>query len=331
MIPSARLAATQPADPSAPTRVRAGTWAAMAVSGLFACGLAGAHAADGTEPVADVAPPVRTTAEVLANTNAAEWRRPDPAHTLYVELASGRVVIELAPAFAPAHVANIQALARAGFYDQAMVTRSQENYVVQWGLPEEAGEGSRGEAREALPAEFDRTAAGLDFTVLEGGDVYADQVGWSGGFPAARDITLGRGWLAHCNAMVGAGRGNEADSSDGSQLYVVIGHAPRHLDRNITTVGRVIHGMEHLSVLPRGTGPLGFYEDPAQRVALQRVRLASEVPEAERTALEVLRTESDSFAALVQARRHRHEEWFIDPVGRVELCNVPIPVRPVGG
>lgn len=279
----------------------------------------------------DATPHAPTTAEVLANSNDAEWRQPDPAHTLYVELESGRVVIELAPAFAPGHVANIQALARAGFYDQAMVTRSQENYVVQWGLPEEAGTGHRGDARDAIDAEFDRAADGLDFTALEDGDVYADQVGWSGGFPAARDTTRGRAWLAHCYAAVGAGRGNAADSSDGGQLYVVIGHSPRHLDRNITTVGRVIHGMEHLSVLPRGTGPLGFYEHPDQRIALRRARLASEVPEAERTALEILRTDSDSFAALVQARRHRREEWFIDPVGRVELCNVPVPVRPIDG
>jgi peptidylprolyl isomerase len=128
--------------------------------------------------------------------------------------------------------------------------------------------------------------------------------------------------------MVGAGRDNGADTGGGTELYVVIGHAPRHLDRNVTLVGRVMQGMELLSTLPRGTGALGFYEQPEQRVPIQRVRVAADVPAAERVALEVLRTNTQTFARLVEARRHRREEWFLDPVGHVELCNVPIPVRP---
>jgi peptidylprolyl isomerase len=127
--------------------------------------------------------------------------------------------------------------------------------------------------------------------------------------------------------MVGAGRGNEADSGSGAELYVVIGHSPRHLDRNITLVGRVLSGMERLSVLPRGTGPLGFYEDPAQYVPIESLRLAADVPESERSRIEVLRTDTATFHQLVESRRNRRESWFIVPVGHVGLCNVPIPVR----
>src|SRR3546814_4709708 len=75
--------------------------------------------------------------------------------------------------------------------------------------------------------------------------------------------------MAHCYGAVGAGRGMAADSSDGTELYVVDGQSPRQLDRNITLVGRVVDGMELLSVLPRGTGPLGFYEDATQRVPIE--------------------------------------------------------------
>jgi peptidylprolyl isomerase len=153
-------------------------------------------------------------------------------------------------------------------------------------------------------------------------------VGFSAGFPAARDVKAGRAWLAHCYAMVGAGRGNEADSGSGTDLYVVIGHAPRHLDRNVTLVGRVVQGMELLSVLPRGTGALGFYEKPEQRLPIRAVRVAADVPEAERTHLELLRTDTPAFTELVESRRNRREEWYKRPAGRVELCNVPLVVRP---
>ena len=278
-------------------------------------------------PAATPKPP--TTAEVIEQSKPSDWRRPDPADTLYLDLPGGRVVIELAQAFAPEHAANIRALAKEGYWDGLAILRSQDNYVVQWGDPN-SGEKSAREFKQAkknLPAEFARKAAALSVTALSDGDLYAPQAGWSGGFPAARDPESGQAWLAHCYAMVGAGRDMAADSSNGAELYVVIGHAPRHLDRNITLVGRVLQGMDVLSVLPRGTGALGFYEKPEQRTTIASIKLASEVPEAERVQLEVFRTDTPPFEKLIEARRNRREEWFIDPVGHVELCNVPIPVR----
>jgi len=137
-------------------------------------------------------------------------------------------------------------------------------------------------------------------------------------------------WLAHCYGMVGAGRDTAVDSGGGTELYVVIGHAPRHLDRNVTLLGRVWQGIELLSVLPRGAGPLGFYEKPEQRVPVKSVRIAADVPVSERTALEVLRTESSSFDQLIESRRNRPEDWYHFQAGHIELCNVPIPVRKSG-
>jgi peptidylprolyl isomerase len=127
--------------------------------------------------------------------------------------------------------------------------------------------------------------------------------------------------------MVGAGRDNDVDSGGGTELYVVIGQAPRHLDRNVTLLGRVVRGMELLSVMPRGSGALGFYEHPAERSPLKSLRVAADLPEAERTPLEVLRTDTATFAAFVDARRNRHEEWFKVPAGRIDVCNVPVPAR----
>lgn len=282
-------------------------------------------------------PPPRTSAEVLAASEPSDWRALDPERALYLELPGGRVVIELAPEFAPKHVENVVKLARDGYFDGLAVIRSQDNYVVQWGDPKAGEEGARKirTAKEALPAELDRPLRDdrdgggdeLPFTRLPDGDVYAPEVGFTLGFPVARDPAFGRTWLAHCYAMVGAGRDEAVDSGSGAELYVVIGHAPRHLDRNVTLLGRVVRGMEVLSTLPRGTGTLGFYEDPSEHVPVLSVRVAADVPEAARTPLELLRTDTETFEAWIASRRHRRESWFLDPVGTVGLCNVPLPVR----
>jgi peptidylprolyl isomerase len=267
----------------------------------------------------------KTMAEVLAASTPADWRPLDPQQTLYMDLPQGRVVIELAPQFAPRHADNIRTLVRQGYFDGLAINRSQDNFVVQWGDPE--GKRPLGAGRKALPAEFTRTAAGLAFTMLPDPDVYAPQVGFVEGFPAAREAASGSAWLAHCYGMIGAGRDNDADSGGGAELYVVIGHAPRQLDRNITLIGRVVEGMDLLSTLPRGAGAMGFYERPGQGAAIRSIRIAADLPEAERLPIEVLRTDTRTFADLVEARRNRRDEWYKVPAGRIDLCNVPLPVR----
>ncbi len=269
-----------------------------------------------------------TTAEVLAASTPADWRQIDPQHTIYMDLPSGRVIIELAPQFAPHYVANVEALARQGYFSGLWIERVQDNYVAQWGDPD--GKKPVGNAQRTVAAEFERSSRGLSFMPLAEPDTYAPEVGFSDGFPTAIDPKLGRAWLIHCYGMVGAGRDNDVDSGGGTELYAVIGQAPRHLDRNVTLLGKVVQGMELLSSLPRGTGPLGFYEKPEQRLPILSFKVASDVPEAQRTPLEELRTDTQTFTDYVEARRNRHEEWFKVPAGHVDVCNVPIPVRPRG-
>ncbi len=268
--------------------------------------------------------PAPSLSEILEQSPAADWRPLDPDNTLYLELPRGRVIIELAPTHAPNHTENIRALARAHYFDGASIVRSQDNYVVQWGR-DEGDATPMGGGRPALPAEFDRPRRGVAVTRLRDPDSYAREVGFSDGFPVASDGR--RVWMAHCYAMLGAGRGDTADSGSGAELYVVIGQAPRHLDRNVTLVGRVVQGMELLSVLPRGAGPLGFYETPAERTTIRSVRLASAFPAAQRVNLEALRTDSDTFRTVIENRRTRREQWFLQSTGRINVCNVPLPVR----
>jgi cyclophilin family peptidyl-prolyl cis-trans isomerase len=270
--------------------------------------------------------------ELLEASKPGDWRNLDPARTLYMDLASGRVVIELAPEFAPAHVANVRAMAKAGYWNGLSINRSQDNFVVQWGDPatdDSARKPLPKTAKAKLPAEFTRSSKNIPFTPLPDVDGWARQVGFSDGFPIGLDTTDSTAWLAHCYGMVGAGRDTPADSSTGAELYVVTGQSPRQLDRNITSVGRVVQGMELLSVLPRGTGPLGFYEAPEQRVAIQSIRLAADLKPAERLKLQVLRTDTPLFTSLVEARRNRRDDFYKRPAGHIDLCNVPLPVRTV--
>jgi peptidylprolyl isomerase len=273
----------------------------------------------------------RTMQQVLDASTPADWRSPAPQDTLYLDLAAGRVVIELAPSYAPLHAANIRTMAHEHYFDGLAILRVQDNFVTQWGDPNtEEKDKARplGKASKTIAPEFERDIdKNLPFTHLPDGDVYAPETGFSNGMPVARDPKSGKTWLAHCYGMVGAGRDDSVDSGSGAELYVVIGEAPRQLDRNIALVGRVVQGMELLASLPRGTAALGFYDKPEQRVTIKSIRLAADVPEAERTPLQLLRTDTATFSALVESRRNRRDDWYKVPAGRIGLCNVPLPTR----
>ena len=291
------------------TRVPALAFAALVL------GLAGGAAA---KPV--------TVADLLAGSPAEDWRVPDPEDTLYLDLARGRVVIELASRVAPQHVANIRALARAHYFDGLAIVRAQDNYVVQWDDPAHHRPVPTG---VRATVEFTAAAgAAARFEPLPDRDAYAAQVGFLDGFPAARDPRSRTVWLAHCYGMVGAGR-DDPPESDGTEMYAVIGHAPRQLDRNVALVGRILKGVELLSSLPRGSGEMGFYAPTEATAPIRSVRIAADVPKAERTPIEVLRTNSATFRAVLEQRRQRHEPWFKFSPDHIDLCNVPLPVRSI--
>jgi peptidylprolyl isomerase len=260
----------------------------------------------------------------LAKTPAADWHALDPENTVYLHIPQGRVVIELAPAFAPNHVANIKALVRSHYFDDSFIVRAQDNYVVQWSAPETR---KLTAGHDPLKAEFDKLIGAEPFTPLADRDTYAPQVGFSGDFPAARDPKAHRTWLTHCYGMVGAARDEGADTGSGKELYAVIGQSPRNLDRNVTLVGRVVQGIELLSVLPRGTGDLGFYKTDPERTHILKVQMAADLPAADRMPLEVLKTGSPSFQAFVQSRRFRQESWYKYSSGHIGVCNIALPVR----
>lgn len=280
-----------------------------------------------------------------------------------VKRKTRRVVIQLMPPpFSQGWIGNIRKLAAAQFWDGTAVNRVQDNYVVQWGDPnaEDAEKAKKlpadlvtvpeseyvsslsdwqrrnaqrdrewqdQQASESKPPVIVATKAIEPYPAWQSADAYAPWVDFYEGWPVA---TSGYGWdqvwwPAHCYGMVGVGRDLSPDTGSGAELYTVIGHAPRHLDRNIALVGRVIEGIEHLSSLPRGTGPLGFYESAEERVPIVSIRAGSEVEGL--PTYEYLSTESQSFAKYADARANRRDPFFIRPAGGADLCNIPVPVR----
>ena len=125
---------------------------------------------------------------------------------------------------------------------------------------------------------------------------YAPGAGFAYGWPVAYSPKAGWANLAHCYGSVGVGRDLSPDTGTGGELYAAIGHGPRHLDRNIAVVGRVIEGIDSLSSLPRGTEALGFYKDKASMCRSRAGRLASEIPVAGAAGLDLMDTGSPSFA-----------------------------------
>ena len=270
---------------------------------------------------------LQTPTDVVNGAPANAWKTIPADDLLVMDLAGGgRVVIQLAPAFAPVHVANIQALARGRYWDGATVYRVQDNYVAQWGQNESDKPWPAGVTAKP-PAEYTRALKGLAPTALGSPDPYAPGAGLSGGWPVAYSAKANWANLAHCYGSVGVGRDLSPDTGTGGELYAVIGHAPRQLDRVIAVVGRVVEGIDRLSSLPRGTEALGFYKDKAQYVPIASVRLASDVPAAERPSYEYMDTASPSFARYLKIRANRHDDFYIRPAGGVDLCNVQVPVR----
>jgi peptidylprolyl isomerase len=275
------------------------------------------------------APPQKpkTPSEIVAQAPANVWRDVEPNDLLVMELGTGgRVVIQLAPDFAPVHVANIRALAKGGWWTGSTIYRVQDNYVVQWGNNEGKKPLPSGVVAKP-PAEYHRALKGLTVKSLGYADDYAPQAGFASGWPVGYDPKAGTANLTHCYGYVGVGRDLSPDTGTGGELYAVIGHAPRHLDRNIAVVGRVIEGIERMSSLPRGTEALGFYKSESQNVPISMVRLGSEIPAAERPAFQVMDTNSATFAAYLRGRANRNDDFFIRPAGGVDLCNAPVPVR----
>ena len=274
----------------------------------------------------DVVPiPERRPGQIIDESLPEEWIDLTSDNVIYLDIAEGRIVIVLTSDLAPAHVAQTKKLILEKYYDGLHFYRVIDGFVAQGG--DESGEKSKGSAKDTLAAEFDEPwRDGLTLTKLGVVDGYADEVGFINGFPAARDIADQKVWLTHCTGAFAFGRDKPRDSAS-TEFYITL-QPQRYLDRNLTVFGRVVWGMEHVQAIPRGKPSNGgAIEDKTRWTKIKSMRLASDVAEEDRTALQMMDTNSASFKEYLLARMNRPEDFFYFRPNHVDLCQVQLPVR----
>lgn len=268
----------------------------------------------------------RSGADILATSAASDWRALDLENTLYIELERGRVVVALSPVLAQGHVAQIKKLAREGFYDGLSFYRVIDGFVAQGGDVFE--QRAVKTAAKTLPAEFDEPLPeNFAFLSLPDADGYAPQAGFAASLPVGVDPEAGRAWHLHCMGAIAMARGDGRDTA-GTEFYVAL-QPQRYLDRNLTVFGRVMQGMEHLQALRR-VAPAETPEDDLGETIVS-MKIAADVPPAERANLEILRSDVPAFADYVEARRNRPEGFFYYRPDHIDLCQLPVPVREAAG
>ena len=259
-----------------------------------------------------------------------QWRDVDPANLILIDTKYGQVAVEMAPEFAPVNAKRFFDLVRAKFYDGLTFYRVIDGFVAQGGIGE--GDDKKLANWPPLKAEFDRTI-GNDhiFTPLGSKDLWASEVGHVNGFPVGRDRKEKKEWIIHCPGTIAFARDDNPDTG-GTEFYVVIGQAPRRLDRNLTAFGRVIDGMQYLQKLRRGDPEVesGVIQDEDDQDEIIRMRVAADLPEHKRPHYQVMRTEGTAFAKRREERLHVTSPfYFRKPPAVLDVCILTAPVRRV--
>ena len=267
------------------------------------------------------------------------WNSLDPDNAVYLELQEGLVVIQLNPAFAPKTVKQLKLLMEDQFYRGTSFYRVIDGFVAQGG-DESDIDGST--IAKPLKAEFEidwplkpadkdqaKNWKPMSWTPVQADDMFAAYTGFIDGFPAARDEKkAGKAWLTHCPGTVAMAR-NEDPDSGGTDFYIVIGQAPRYLDRNLTVFGRVVWGMDVAQRIKRGPAlDNGIIEKDLDRTWVKRMRLASSIDSEQRPDIYVADTNSDGFKKMIKERRNRNQKFFHHKPPKVlDICQISIPAR----
>lgn len=260
--------------------------------------------------------------------NDKQWRQLSLENTILLTLPQGKVVIELAPQFSPNHVRQFSELVKQGFYDGTKFYRVIDGFVAQAG-PKDGSEKDKSVPILAMESHWPIDDK-WSFTKVQDNDLFAQQTGFKDGFAIAQhlDGTKGEAWLTHCPGVLAMARENKADSAS-SHFYVVIGQAPRYLDKIMTIFGRVVYGMQHVQAIQRTTSIEGEYAvDSREHTSIVNMQLMADVPKKDRIIIEVEDTESTAFTERLEKRRARNDEFFYNkPPPVLDVCQVPIRSR----
>lgn len=262
--------------------------------------------------------------QTIDSQKTSQWRTVSPENTLYMDTASGRIIFELAPQFSPNHVKHIKQLVRAGFYDGLTFYRVIEQFVVQGGDPTENNPNRL--SKKTLQAEFEWP---IDpkraFTLVQSPDMLAGQTGFVDGFAVGRDLNSNREWLVHCPGVVNLARDTPTDSGT-TDFAIMMGQSPRHLDRNMSIFGRIIHGSEHLNHIKRGDRAKGgMIDTPAQRSKIIKMTIAADLPKQQQMLIKVENTHSQQFKQkLTNVRKRKHPFFIKKGNNALDICYVNI-------
>ncbi|HFC31007.1 MAG TPA: peptidylprolyl isomerase [Oceanospirillales bacterium] len=270
----------------------------------------------------------KTPYEIIAQAPDNDWRDIDNSNTLYIQLETGTVVVELAPKFAPIHVSNTKKLVKEGIFDNTNFYRVIDGFVAQGGpLFDDSNKIKQPKTAQLnIAAEFTlKTDKPLNWTAVTNKDGYAAETGFYHGFAVGRSKDQKTNWLLHCYAAFAMGRGNEPNTG-GTELYIINGNAQRYLDRNTTVFGRVVVGMEHIQALKRSQNIAGKV-DLTDKNKILSIKVASDIAKDKRLPIQIMKTDSASFKALIQSRKNRNGQWFVYQHNYIDACSIPVPVR----
>ncbi|WP_209328632.1 peptidylprolyl isomerase [Pseudoalteromonas sp. PA2MD11] len=261
----------------------------------------------------------RSAGEIIMTASSSEWREVSAENVIKLTLPTGAAYIELNDKLAPIHANNMRQLAKEGFYQGLSVYRFVEGFVAQGGDASESKPVKN--AKKGLPAEFYlRTKTPLEITELKGPDGYATKTGFLNGFAVAQNQSQTETWQVHCPGVFAMARDNDINSG-GTEFYVTIGNSQRYLDRNITVFGRVLEGMEHFNLLQR-TATEGQTFNP-----ITDMQVLADIKDTDNSEFRVMKTDSNAFKALIEARKNRVEAWFVESPDHIDVCAMPIPTE----
>ena len=255
------------------------------------------------------------------------WQLLPQDNLLYLDTDQGRIVILLAPAFAPEHVKRVKELVKAGFYDGVTFYRVIEGFVAQFGVPEHEW-GSRAKLTP-MKAEFSWPVRSSDpYLLVQRPDLLAEETGFNQGFAVAREQN--QEWLVHCPGVVNMARANEPDTGV-ADIAIMMGQAPRHLDKNMSAFGKVIWGQYAINRIRRGDiADGGVIGSAAARTVIKQARLGTDLAPDRQLQLEWLSTSSSEFSQSLAERRSRtHVFYQHKGNGNMDVCYPQVPVREV--
>lgn len=250
-----------------------------------------------------------------------EWRTVPAENLMVIDTTKGRILVEMIPEIAPLHVERMRLLAHNGFFDGLTWHRVIDQFMAQTGDPLGTGDGQS--AYPDLKAEFTfRRGPEMGFASVAA--PAGAQLGFIHSLPvqtqpdAVMATTADRkvhGWGVYCPGVAGMARDDNPDSAN-SQFFLMRQPYPS-LDKRYSVWGAVVAGLDVVRSLKTGEGDSGLVTDPDR---MTRVRIASDIPEAERPVAQVLDTASPRFRAMVESTRAARGADF-------SVCDIVLPAQ----